>query len=258
MDPNPPKKEDEEKESPDFEDVHDKEPIVDIGPGTKFLAIGFMAVGFLSAIYEYSQDHKDGSHLKVPETLAEVQAPITDRVYFDIQIDEEPPERLIIGVYGTVYPQTARNFVQICDTGVSTGDTVISYVNNKIQNILNDFMIIGPSKFVPDLDAAVFNNYLTKNEDLTIKHSGLGVVTNTMNRGDSHFMITFRPVKNLDHRNVAFGQVLEGAPLLQQLWKMRTIGNAGVPPQNIRVVATGVLPRRADGVELPPTSEKKN
>lgn len=41
-------------------------------------------------------------------------APITDTVYFDIEIDGEPAGRIEIGLYGETTPKTAENFRQLC------------------------------------------------------------------------------------------------------------------------------------------------
>jgi hypothetical protein len=41
-------------------------------------------------------------------------AEITDTVYFDISIGGEPAGRIEMGLYGSVVPQTAENFKQLC------------------------------------------------------------------------------------------------------------------------------------------------
>jgi hypothetical protein len=41
-------------------------------------------------------------------------AEITDRVYFDISIDNEPAGRIEMGLYGATVPKTVENFKQLC------------------------------------------------------------------------------------------------------------------------------------------------
>lgn len=42
------------------------------------------------------------------------KATITDKVFFDINIDGRPAGRVVIGLYGDLVPKTAANFVGLC------------------------------------------------------------------------------------------------------------------------------------------------
>lgn len=41
-------------------------------------------------------------------------APITSRVYFDINIQNQPIGRIVIGLYGSTTPKTVENFETLC------------------------------------------------------------------------------------------------------------------------------------------------
>merc|ERR1719419_1233152 len=50
--------------------------------------------------------------------LEERETPeVTDTVYFDISLDDEPAGRLEFGLYGNVVPRTVKNFI-----GLATGE----------------------------------------------------------------------------------------------------------------------------------------
>ena len=39
---------------------------------------------------------------------------MTDKVFFDVEINGEPAGRVIMGLYGEIVPKTAANFVALC------------------------------------------------------------------------------------------------------------------------------------------------
>lgn len=44
---------------------------------------------------------------------------VTDQVYFDVSIGQQPVGRIKIGLFGEVVPNTVRNFVTLCSPGVN-------------------------------------------------------------------------------------------------------------------------------------------
>ena len=40
---------------------------------------------------------------------------MTDKVYFDIEIDSEPAGRIVFGLFGDVVPRTVENFVTLAE-----------------------------------------------------------------------------------------------------------------------------------------------
>lgn len=57
------------------------------------------------------------------------QADIISKVYFDVSIDQQPAGRIIMGLYGGVVPQTAKNFETLCKGNEKKGDINLSYSN---------------------------------------------------------------------------------------------------------------------------------
>jgi hypothetical protein len=67
-------------------------------------------------------------------------APISDTVYFDVEIEGVPAGRIEIGLYGSTTPKTAENFKQLC-----TGEPGYGYAGSKFHRIMPGFMCQGVS-----------------------------------------------------------------------------------------------------------------
>lgn len=64
---------------------------------------------------------------------------VTDKVYFDVMIDDHPAGRIVLGLFGDVAPKTVKNFLTIATTGVN-GRT---YAGTLFHRVIKKFMIQG-------------------------------------------------------------------------------------------------------------------
>ena len=67
------------------------------------------------------------------------QYKVTDRVYFDVNIDGQSAGRIVIGLFGDVVPKTVKNFKTIATEGID-GKT---YAHSKFHRVIKKFMIQG-------------------------------------------------------------------------------------------------------------------
>ena len=62
------------------------------------------------------------------------QAEITSRVYFDVEIDDHPAGRIVMGMHGNVVPKTVKNFEQLCET---------NFAGSTFHRVIPGFMLQG-------------------------------------------------------------------------------------------------------------------
>merc|ERR1711997_868223 len=63
---------------------------------------------------------------------------VTHKVFFDINIGENPVGTIKIGLFGKAVPRTVANFYQLCNKPRGEG-----YRGSKFHRIIKDFMVQG-------------------------------------------------------------------------------------------------------------------
>nr|CAB3504198.1 unnamed protein product [Digitaria exilis] len=177
--------------------------------------------------------------------VEELQAKVTSKCFFDVEVGGEPAGRIVIGLFGEVVPETVENFRALC-----TGEKGYGYKGCSFHRIIKDFMIQGGdfqennvSRFTK-LYFASMDNVVGLPIRGEVKHVGPGVLSMANAGPDtngSQFFICTVKTPWLDNRHVVFGHVLEGMGVVKQLESQET-SRSDTPKQPCRIVNCGELP----------------
>ncbi|XP_047415619.1 probable inactive peptidyl-prolyl cis-trans isomerase-like 6 isoform X2 [Sciurus carolinensis] len=125
-------------------------------------------------------------------------------VFLDININFYPIGRLIFELYCDACPKTCKNFQFLCTgkAGFSQSGIRLHYKGSIFHRVVQNGWIQGGD------------------ENFSIPHNKrgvLGMVNQGHHTNGSQFYITLQATPYLDRKYVAFGQLIEGTDVLQQL-----------------------------------------
>eukprot|EP00545_Synedropsis_sp_CCMP1620_P006038 CAMPEP_0119013600 /NCGR_PEP_ID=MMETSP1176-20130426/8555_1 /TAXON_ID=265551 /ORGANISM="Synedropsis recta cf, Strain CCMP1620" /LENGTH=256 /DNA_ID=CAMNT_0006966703 /DNA_START=62 /DNA_END=832 /DNA_ORIENTATION=+ len=163
------------------------------------------------------------------------QAAITSRVYFDVEIDDKPAGRIIMGLHGDVVPKTVQNFKGLCDR---------DFAGSSFHRVIPTFMLQG-GDFTNHNGTGGRSIYPNEpkfdDENFDLKH-GPGVLSMAnagRNTNGSQFFITVGPTPHLDKKHVVFGVVEEGWDVVKLVESMGS--RTGITKRKCVIKKAGVL-----------------
>lgn len=166
---------------------------------------------------------------------------VTNKVYFEIMIDDYPIGRMIIGLFGEAAPKTVKNFLTIATNGIN-GRT---YSGTKFHRVIKKFMIQGGDVDKGDGSGSIsiYGKYFD-DEDNGINHAGPGFVSMAnagKNTNGCQFFITTIATPWLDGQHTVFGKVIEGHEVLFKIEQTKT-DTDDVPVSPVVVLESGEIP----------------
>ena len=151
---------------------------------------------------------------------------VTDKVFFDIEIDGEKTGRIVFGLFGDTVPKTAKNFATLCDgsAGVGNSGKPLHFKGSAFHRIIPGFMAQG-GDFTNGNGTGGESIYGSKfnDENFTLQHTKpflLSMANAGPNTNGSQFFITFKETPWLNGRHTVFGEVLEGQDIVNALEKI--------------------------------------
>lgn len=156
------------------------------------------------------------------------------RVFFDIEINGEKAGRILMDLFNSVVPKTAKNFFEL------TTRTNCGFKGTRFYRIIPGFMSQGGRTCSGSIYGATFPD---ENFELNFsKPYLLGMANAGPNTNGVDFFITVAPAHHLDGKFVVFGSVVSGFSLVQSINALGTNSFAGPTKADIRIVDTGHLP----------------
>ncbi|KAG0565673.1 hypothetical protein M758_7G005600 [Ceratodon purpureus] len=171
---------------------------------------------------------------------------VTHKVYLDVEIDNEPAGRVVIGLFGKAAPKTVENFRALCtgEKGIGQLGKPLHYKGSVFHRIIPSFMIQG-GDITHGNGRGGESIYGSKfaDEKFTLRHTGPGILSMANagpNTNGSQFFICTVNTSWLDGRHVVFGKVLSG---LDVVYKVEAEGSSsGTPKRNVVIADSGELP----------------
>ena len=185
------------------------------------------------------------SAAKAEDDAASSMEEITNRVYFDVEINGKPAGRIVIGLFGKTVPRTVENFrhLSVGDKGVGLSGKELSFQGSKFHRIIPNFMIQGGDFTRGDGRGgeSIYGGKF-RDENFKIKHSAPGYVSMANAGPDtngSQFFITTVKTYWLDGKHVVFGKVIEGFDVVKSI---ESVGSeSGRPQAIVQIVKSGEL-----------------
>ncbi|KAK4489269.1 hypothetical protein RD792_005066 [Penstemon davidsonii] len=162
---------------------------------------------------------------------------VTQKVYFDVEINGKNSGRIVMGLFGKTVPQTAG------EKGIGKSGKPLHYKGSGFHRIIPSFMIQGGDFTRGDGRGgeSIFGDRFP-DENFKLKHTGPGFLSMANSGPDSNgsqFFITTVTTSWLDGRHVVFGKVLSG---MDVVGKIEAQGReSGTPKTKVIILDSGEM-----------------
>uniref|UniRef100_A0A8D0DQW2 Peptidyl-prolyl cis-trans isomerase n=1 Tax=Salvator merianae TaxID=96440 RepID=A0A8D0DQW2_SALMN len=166
-------------------------------------------------------------------------------VYFQIAIQEIPIGQLLFELYSDICPKTSRNFKCLCtgEKKKSASGLALTYQDSIFHRLVKNGWLQGGdiSGGRGDGGESIYGP-IFEDENFAIPHDRrgvLGMVNKGRHSNGSQFYITLQPAPYLNKKYVAFGYLIEGSKVLEELEAVATFNER--PVIECKIIKCGVF-----------------
>lgn len=161
---------------------------------------------------------------------------ITKKVYFDISIDDKDIGKIVMGLYGNIYPKISQNFLNLCNNNNKN-----NYKGSIFHLVINKCMIQGgnlSSKKKNSSFLFIEKNTNKQNKILYNKPFLLSMIKKDENHYNSQFLINTVKIPWFNNNHIVFGEVTEGKNIISIIENIKT-DKFNKPLVNIKIENCG-------------------
>ncbi|XP_072936647.1 uncharacterized protein [Epargyreus clarus] len=166
---------------------------------------------------------------------------VTDQVFLDIENEDKPLGRVVIGLFGDLAPRAVKNFKVLATSGINGK----SYKGTSINRVIKRFMIQGGDVLSDDGTGSIsIYGETFEDENLDTQHSTAGFVSMANKGKDTNgcqFVITLKGTPWLDNLHTVVGKVVEGQNIVH-LVEHTPIDAEDRPTMRVFIADCGLLP----------------
>ena len=164
--------------------------------------------------------------------------------FVDLELDGDFIGRMVFELYPNLCPNTCANFEKLCVGEKATLDKpALGYLGSRIHRIVRDGWMQGGDIIAGNgTSGASAAGTPLADECFAVPHDTLGVIgmANTgAHTAGSQFYVTARALPALDRSFVAFGRLVDGLKLLEDVMRLDTKNEA--PVADVRICGCGPL-----------------